>query len=428
MTAAGSGPGGPRRWIEQRWLQDAVIEKVGLDWDQLRRGNTLGATGIDAGGDYELIERAVTRFDEFGPAFAARGYHRLRRGREAEAAGDIVAAREHYFTSAAFFGWSQWPLHEEGDPRIGAWNDLKVRAFTGYSRCSDRGVRRVELELDGSLLPCWLHLPLNFEPPYPVMIVIPGMDTFKEIQIALYGDKFLQRGFATLAVDGPGQSEALAHGMKLRPTNFADAADVWLDWIAQDELLDETRVGVYGRSFGSYATTVIAAHHSDRLKAAAGALVIHEPGLHALLHEAAPSFRVRMMHMLGAADDAEMDELAEGFDLRGMAAEVTCPFLAVAGELDQLSPTQHTVELLRQMSGPRELLVYEGERHAIGRSTAAKNGPHWHSYIAEWMRRRVIEGEPLSEDARRLLVRSSGEVEITGLEDIAPGLRAEEGD
>jgi hypothetical protein len=44
------------------------------------------------------------------------------------------------------------------------------------------------------------------------------------------------------------------------------------------------------------------------------------------------------------------------------------------------------------------------------------------------MRRRVIEGEPLSEEARRLLVRSSGEVEITGLEDIAPGLRAEEGD
>jgi dienelactone hydrolase len=429
MTAPGSGGRGPRRWIEQRWLQDAVIEKVGLDWDQLRRGNTLGAAGLDAGADYDIVERSVTRFDEIGPAFASRGYHRLRRGREAEAAGDIVAAREHYFTSAAFFGWSQWPLHEEADARIPAWNDLKVEAFTGYARCSDRRVRRVELDLDGSLLPCWLHLPLHGEPPYPVVIVIPGMDTFKEIQIGLYGDKFLQRGFATLAVDGPGQSEALSAGLKLRPTNFADAAAVWLDWIADQEDLDEARVGVYGRSFGSYFTTVIAAHHSDRLKAAAGALVVHEPGLHSLLHEAAPSFRVRFQYMLGAADDEEMDELSRGFDLRGMAENVRCPFLAVAGELDQLSPTQHTVELLREMSGSRELVVYENERHAIGRSMAAKNGPNWHSYIAEWMRRRVIEGEPPEEvEARRLLVRSSGDVEVSGLEDITPGLRAEEGE
>ena len=418
----------PRRWIEQRWLQDAVIEKVGLDWDQLRRGNTLGAAGIDAAADYDMVERAVTRFDDIGPAFAARGYHRLRRGREAEDAGDVVAAREHYFVSAAFFGWAQWPLHHEEDPRIRAWNDLKIRAFTGYSRCSDREVRRVELELDGSLLPCWLHLPLHGAPPYPVMIVIPGMDTFKEIQIGIYGDKFLQRGFATLAVDGPAQSEALTGGLKLTPTNFADAAGVWLDWIAQEEDLDETRVGVYGRSFGSYATTVIAAHHSDRLKAAAGALVIHEPGLHSLLHEAAPSFQVRMMYMLGAADDTEMDEMTRRFDLRQMAGGVDCPFLAVAGELDQLSPTQHTVELLRSMPGPCELVIYEGERHAIGRSPAAKNGPNWHSYIAEWMRRRVIDGEPAAKEHRRLFVRSSGEVEVTGLEDIAPGLRAEEGE
>jgi dienelactone hydrolase len=413
----------PRRWREQRWLLDSVIEQTGLDYDQLRRGNTVGAAGIDAGADFDLVNGAVTRFDEIGPAFADRAYRRLRRGRDAEAKGDTVAAREHYFTAAAFFGWAQWPLHDDADPRMAAWNELKLDAFSGYTRCAERTVRRVEIPFGDHTLPAWLHLPRGGEGPYPVVIVIPGMDTFKEIQIGLYGDKFLERGFATLAVDGPGQSEPLTHGLKLTATNFADAADAWLGWIEGEDALDETRVGVYGRSFGSYATTLIAAHHSDRIKGAAGALVVHEPGLGALLNEAAPSFQVRFQYMLGARNDDELDALARTFDLRPLASRITCPFLAAAGEIDQLSPTQHTVELMRQMRGHRQLLIYEQERHAIGRSLAAKNGPNWHSYIAEWMRRTVIERRTEGPESQMLFVRASGEVESTPLHDIAPGLK-----
>jgi hypothetical protein len=128
------------------------------------------------------------------------------------------------------------------------------------------------------------------------------------------------------------------------------------------------------------------------------------------------------MYMLGAADDAEMDAAIETFDLRDAAPGVSCPYLAVAGELDQLSPTQHSVDLLRRMSGPAELVVYEGERHAIGRSLAAKNGPNWHSHVAEWMRRVVIEGMPPA-GKRRLFVRADGSVIESDLEDITPGLR-----
>jgi dienelactone hydrolase len=415
-----------RRWREQRWLLDNVIEKTGLDYDQLRWGNTIGAAGIDAAGDFDVVQRSVTRFDEIGPAFADRAYRRLAKGRAAEEAGDDVAAREHFFTAAAFFGWAQWPLHDDADPRVQAWNELKVDAFTRYASHSDREVRRVEIPHGDGVLPAWLHLPRRAEPPHPVVIVIPGMDTFKELQIGIYGDKFLERGFATLAVDAPGQSEALAHGLKLTPTSCAEAAGAWLDWIETEDVLDETRVGVYGRSFGSFATTQIAAHHSDRIKGAAGALVIHEPGLGALLHEAAPSFEIRMMYMLGAADEEEYAQIARQFDLRSEVSQITCPFLAVAGEIDQLSPTRHTVALLRGMSGSRELLVYEGERHAIGRSAAAKNGPNWHSYIAQWMRRTVADGEAPPQEARKVFVRSDGRLEISGLTDIWPGLKEEQ--
>jgi dienelactone hydrolase len=412
-----------RRWREQRWLLDSVIEQRGLDYDQLRWANTIGATGPDAAGDYDLIQRAVTRFDEIGPAFAERADRRLRKARDSEEAGDEVSAREHFFVAAAFLGWAQWPLHDDGDPRMRQWNDLKLEAFSGYAKHSDRVVRRVQVSYGDTRLAGWLHLPFDGDPPYPVMLVVPGMDTFKELLIAMYGDKFLQRGFATLAIDCPGQSEALANRIKLTPTSFADAAGAWLEWIAGQDDLDADRVGAYGRSFGSFATAQIAAHHSDRLKGAAGALVVHEPGLSALLNEAAPSFRIRMAYMLGVADDEELDALAAQFDLRAVASRISCPYLAVAGEIDQLSPTQHTIELAREMSGPREVLVYEGDRHAMGRSMAARNGPNWHSYTAEWMRKVVIEGTTPPSGGRKLFVRSDGGIDVTELTDNWPGAK-----
>jgi hypothetical protein len=42
----------------------------------------------------------------------------------------------------------------------------------------------------------------------PVVINIPGMDSFKEIGTFLYGDKYLTRGIAVLNLDGPGQYES----------------------------------------------------------------------------------------------------------------------------------------------------------------------------------------------------------------------------
>ena len=42
------------------------------------------------------------------------------------------------------------------------------------------------------------------------------MDSSKENMVSLYGDRFLERGFAVLALDGPGQAEAITRGV-IRP-------------------------------------------------------------------------------------------------------------------------------------------------------------------------------------------------------------------
>src|SRR5437588_11913090 len=43
-------------------------------------------------------------------------------------------------------------------------------------------------------------------PKPPVVILVPGLDSVKE-ELHIYGDDFLRRGMAVLAIDGPGQGE-----------------------------------------------------------------------------------------------------------------------------------------------------------------------------------------------------------------------------
>src|SRR5258708_23467233 len=43
-------------------------------------------------------------------------------------------------------------------------------------------------------------------PKPPVVILVPGLDSVKE-ELHLYGDDFLRRGMAVVAIHGPGQGE-----------------------------------------------------------------------------------------------------------------------------------------------------------------------------------------------------------------------------
>jgi len=50
------------------------------------------------------------------------------------------------------------------------------------------------------------------------------MDSFKEMSVALYGDRWLNRGIAVLAIDGPGQYEAPMVGINVSMENWSASA------------------------------------------------------------------------------------------------------------------------------------------------------------------------------------------------------------
>jgi pimeloyl-ACP methyl ester carboxylesterase len=236
------------------------------------------------------------------------------------------------------------------------------------------------------------------------------MDTFKEKLVWAYGDKMLERGFAALAIDGPGQSEPLMHGLRVTADNFADAGRACIGWIDTRKDLDQNRIGVFGRSFGSYAATVLSNAIADRLSGVVVGLPCFEPGFTKIFEEASPTYKNRFMFMAGYEDESEFDEFIQGFDLRTRVSDLRCPFMVLGGELDELAPIKHVFETCKKVPGPVDIVVYQNERHAPGRLPSSQLGPHWYAMMADWLSARVRDRVPI-EGSRYRYVTATGKVE-----------------
>jgi len=394
-----------KRWQDQRWILDAVIQTIGIEWDQRRIGYTLGPCGPEATPDFTGVRNRVRRFNDVSREFRRAALRREAKARRHEEEGHTVAARESYFIAALLYGSAQWPIfaHTPENDRL---SEKKIECYANYVQYADHEIRRVDIPFEGSAIPGWLHLPKDRSVGrLPCVMSIPGMDSFKETGVALYGDRLLERGIAVLAIDGPGQKEALSRGIHVTATNWIDAGRSVLAWIRSQPELDPDRVAIRGNSMGSFWGTQVAAI-DDRLKGCAVQGVCHEPGMHTIFNLASPTFKLRFMYMAGYEDEDEFDRFAETLTLQGVGDKVTCPYLVVAGEDDHLSPIEFTYELLESVRSPKQLLIYEGADHGIGGSSSVELGPNPTTFVADWLKDR-LDGKPM--ESRHILVDMAGQ-------------------
>jgi dienelactone hydrolase len=398
-----------KRLREQKWLLDIVISTVGLDWDLLRMGMATAPVGFEGMGDWSQVVAKAKRFDEITPAFVEVAAHREMRAREAAKRGDEVTARESYLVASIYYGIAQWPFDDVNERNL-ELNAKKLECYSRYAERAHHRIERVEIKMGAHVIPAWLHLPLIGESPYPVVIMVPGMDNFKETMVWGYGDKMIERGFAALAIDGPGQAEALMRGLHVTADNFADTGRACIDWIETRKDLDHGRIGIFGRSFGSYAGTVLANAVADRILGAVVGLTCFEPGFHRIFEEGSPTFKNRFMMMSGYEDESDFDKFIATFDLRTRVDNLRCPFMVLGGELDELAPFHYVFDVVKKVPGPVQVVAYQNERHAPGRAQSAQLGPHWYSMMADWLTARVRDRVPL-ERSRYLYIKSNGDIE-----------------
>jgi dienelactone hydrolase len=374
-----------RRWTEQRWLLDNTIRAVGMDWDQPRSIYLAAPCGPEASADFAMIRQRITKLADASPTFEAVARRRQARAEAAEQNGDLVTARENYFMASIHWGAAQWPLDTNNEQNQ-TYNGRKRECYTKYAALADHRVEAAWIPLPGGQrLPAWLHLPPGYRGGrLPVVVSLPGMDSFKEIGVAMYGDRWLSRGLAVLALDGPGQYESPVLGIYFSMPAWIATGPAVVSWLMARPEIDPDRIGVSGNSFGSFFGTIAAAHE-PRIRAVSVSAVCHEPGFHTIFEEASPTFKMRFMYMSGITDEAEFDELREGMTWEGHAERIRAPYLCVAGELDELSPLPHTERLMQSLQGPKRLVLYQDSRHSVGNVPATNLGPFPPVLMADWM-------------------------------------------
>jgi cephalosporin-C deacetylase-like acetyl esterase len=401
-----------RRWTEQRWLLDNTIRAVGMDWDQPRSTYLAAPCGPEAGADFAMIRQRITKLADASPTFEAVARRRQAKAEAAEQSGDLVTARENYFMASIHWGAAQWPL-DTNDEQNRAYNGRKRECYTKYAALADHRVEAAWIPLPGGQqLPAWLHLPQGYQGGrVPVVVSLPGMDSFKEIGVAMYGDRWLSRGMAVLALDGPGQYESPVLGIYFSMPAWMATGPAVVNWLTGRPEIDPGRIGLSGNSFGSFFGTIAAAHE-PRIRAVSVSAVCHEPGFHTIFEEASPTFKMRFMYMSGITDEAEFDKLRESMTWEGQAERIRAPYLCVAGEFDELSPLEHTDRLMRALQGPKRLVVYQDSRHSVGNVPATNLGPFPPVLMADWMAA-TLGGKPFASE--KWYVETTGRIVKTPL-------------
>jgi hypothetical protein len=210
------------------------------------------------------------------------------------------------------------------------------------------------------------------------------MDTFKEGQVWMYGDRYLSRGMAVLAIDGPGQYESAVLDIHVSMEAWTATGRACYEWLARRKEIDPERVGLNGQSFGTFFGTLAGAYE-PRLRAVAADKVCHEPGFHTIFQEASPTFKMRFMYMSGYSDEAAFDEFRQTLTWEGHAEKMKPPYLCLAGECDELSPLAHTEKLIEAMRCRKRLVVYQGARQSLAYVPSSQLGPNPAILVADWM-------------------------------------------
>jgi alpha-beta hydrolase superfamily lysophospholipase len=400
-----------KRFSQQRWTLDNIIRANGIDWDQPRSIYLSAPCGVEANADFAAIRARVQKMADIGPAFESTAKRREAKASAAEAEGNLITARDNWYMAAIHFGAAEWPYDDSGKQHI-ELHKKKRECFSNYARLADHKIEAVSIPFKGKSIPAWLHLPPNYrEGTVPVVVAIPGMDSFKETSVALANDRWMQRGVAVLAIDGPGQYESPLLGVYVSMQNWIDTGPAVVDWLLGRSEIDGQKIGVTGTSFGSFFGTILTANE-PRIAATAVISTCLEPGCHTIFEEASPTFKKRFMWMSNYTEEAKFDRFAKTLTWEGHVEKIRKPYLVVAGEADELSPLEYTERMVHAMSAPRRLVVYADSRHSVGNVPAANLGPFPPILVADWLVAR-LNGKPFNSE--RWFVESTGRIIKTPL-------------
>ena len=344
--------------------------------DRITQARTGWMARFVAGGvpiaDFVEVTNSIERWKDWCSAWSAQAAIHEGIGREALAAGFGLTAGQHLTTASVCYHFGKFLFCDYPDEMRAAHEKAVECRTLALPHLVPPG-ERVEIPYEGKGLFANLRRPAGSQRP-SVVIMIPGMDSTKE-EVHNSEQLFLERGMATLAVDGPGQGEA-EYDFPIRH-DYEVPCRVVMDWLQARADLDGEHIGLSGASMGGYYVPRVAAK-DKRVKAG-----IANGGAFNVLNNfdqrpqtLKEAYRLRTH----SKTVAEAREKTAAFDLKGVARDVTCPMFIIGAKEDRITSYRDAERLASEVSGPVKLLLIEGANHV-----AHNRGHMFKTQAADWM-------------------------------------------
>jgi 2,6-dihydroxypseudooxynicotine hydrolase len=356
------------------------------------------AMGVDYN-DFVRTTRRIERWEDWLDAWVALADEHLELAEDAESAGRGRSAGEAYLHAAICLHFAKFVWVLDAAAHRGA-TERAIASMAKAHSFLDPTAERIEATLGEGTLAATLRRPraerplaANLRRPSaerpPLVVLIPGLDSTKE-EFFHWENAFLERGMATLSMDGPGQGEAgftlpIRHDYEVAVAAMLDVlgrrADAALDGAdggvdGADAGLDLERIGAAGVSLGGYYAPRAAAFE-PRIRAVAGVSGSYNFG--EVWDQLPPLTREAFTVKSGAHDEDEARAHAEALNLAGVLGGLTQPALYVTGGLDRIIPWRQTERAARETPNGTFVLYEEGTH-------VCSNIPYrYRPLVADWM-------------------------------------------
>jgi len=315
----------------------------------------------------------------------------LERRAEDEAKADHqLSAGTCYLHAATYYGYGERYLHP-GEQKFAAYR-RHLRCFAEGVKRRFPGMERVQVPYEGTTLPAWFMKGRGVSGPAPTVVLFNGLDGSKEVTVLYGGIELAARGINTLAIDGPGQGEALRLQNIPSRHDFEVAGTAAYECVAQRSDVDARRVAIAGVSMGGYLAPRACAFEPRYAACVAwgGHFDYHESWVRRRREMEAGGTKVsaphfHLMWVLGVPDmDSAMAKLRD-YTLAGIAERIRCPFLVTHGENDSIVPVDYAKRLYQAVgSSDKTLRIFTaeegGSEHCQGDNRVLGS-----NYVADWI-------------------------------------------
>jgi dipeptidyl aminopeptidase/acylaminoacyl peptidase len=305
-------------------------------------------------------------------------------------AGHALSAGTYYLHAATYYGYGERYLHP---------GEKKFAVYRRHLKCFDEGVKRryrnmerVNVPYEGTTLPAWFLKGDGVTSRAPTVVLFNGLDGSKEVTVLYGGLELAARGINTLAIDGPGQGEALRLQNIPSRHDFEVAGTAAYEYVSQRNEVDPQRVAIAGVSMGGYLAPRACAFEPRYAACVAwgGHFDYHESWIRRRKEiesggtkVSAPYFH--LMWVLGVSDmDAAMAKLKQ-YTLAGVAEKIKCPVLIVHGENDSIVPVEYAHKLYDALGSEEKALRIFTAEEGGSEHCQGDNRVLGANYVADWV-------------------------------------------